>query len=686
MDMTIGVFNSDRINRYNMVFPLATLVAALEQRWATGTPNYLGHDRHRLIGWSRPLGIHLQGGLARLTGLCMLSETRDDQKLLALRAQQFTEMITEAHVGPHVAELQRRLGDRLTPSHGWIEAGCAAVVDPGLAVGMFPEIFARRDKDGLVPLSELQELTPGVFEKDGLLIFAHRYFRRALSRHNTLNTPFLKRFSDLPAALNPRIALDEDMIGLASTLAPTVELEYWWGPKFTDDLSSLQEGITLHQATDDERILHGLLRTEFWWYRQDDRRTFEAEELPNVPSGGLEATAFGCRFVHSMLDGQSTPTHMDGAVRLYAEEAMISRIDCNIYEAGRRAGYHKLWRIDGELSVETWKALLSDYFRDNHLVGEYLGAPAPLSDEVATASAAVSDPLAPFVPYNLSPNDGVHVHVSFHDPLQTESGRSIRVLDSLTNLKDTLSFIDSGAVELIKLLRRNGESIIVPPNTERVLFTDMMLQIPLIAHTGPDAVVLAGRTLTAVAKLCERLNARGDDRLMSFTLAIDYGDREVWFSVAGHVADLQQWFAAGIPNLPSTTADIVTWLDSVYTLLNRLFPGDHDSAVLHQLLQPSGMLVFTRRFLDPAVYSFVPDEKKSAIFIQMRLPPDSDEAAMLQSGRLQVASAHVIRRSSCTLCGKPYWDCPCCKFLDDGVGQIIEEAPVVGAYWTNRKA
>ena len=178
------------------------------------------------------MGIHLQAGLARLTGVCLVPETADEQAALASRARSYIEAFTAERIGPHIGELCQRLGDRLGSDYGWIEAGCAGVVAPGLAVRTFPDIFDLKDKDGLVLLRHLNQVAPGVFERDGLVFFAHKYFRRSLSRHNTLNEPFLARFSKLADSLSSRIALDEDMVGLASTLVPSIELEYWWGPKF----------------------------------------------------------------------------------------------------------------------------------------------------------------------------------------------------------------------------------------------------------------------------------------------------------------------------------------------------------------------------------------------------------------------------------------------------------------------
>ena len=301
--------------------------------------------------------------------------------------------------------------------------------------------------------------------------------------------------------------------------------------KFNDDLSKIKlKVIARHQASEDERALHGISWTEFWWYNQGGRRTFEAEEVVNIPSGGISTTKFGCRFVHSILgEDDKTPIHLDGAIRLYDEEAMIRRLDCDILEAGRKAEYQKLWRIDGALPVESWKELLCHYFRDNHLVGKYLGAERPPEEEKASVFTPSSDPLEPFVPYNLRCGDGVQVHVTFHEKSSGEPGRSVRVVDVLVG-DEELPFVDARTTDLGKILQRRGESLLIVPGVNRIKFGDMVLNLPLIGHVGPDAVLLAEHTVAAIAELCECLATRSEDRLVSFTLAMEYADREVWFS------------------------------------------------------------------------------------------------------------------------------------------------------------
>ena len=67
------------------------------------------------------------------------------------------------------------------------------------------------------------------------------------------------------------------------------------------------------------------------------------------------------------------PYHLDGAIRAYDDEKMLHRLDVNLKHADRNTVYTKLWRVDQQIPVETWKELITHYYRDNHLIGEYFG-------------------------------------------------------------------------------------------------------------------------------------------------------------------------------------------------------------------------------------------------------------------------------------------------------------------------
>jgi hypothetical protein len=376
MIQRLAVFSSDRINRLGFQMPIGTLAAALDQGWEAGQPLFLSHDRHRLEGWTRALGLHLEPGMARLTGLCFEPQDETEGEVLKEALYGFLGSQVSALVVPHQKELEEKLGTHLLGSARPIYVSCAALLEAGLAVRAFPDQFAKRDEDGLVPLKELHAVAPGVFEKEGLLFFASSFLRRSLSRHNTLNDALLNWLHDLSQneTLSVKIRLDEDLVGIAHTYMRPLEFQYWWGPQFNEDLESIPTGVTQHTADESQRRFFGVERTEFWWHEQNGLKTLECEEVLNIPSLGVGKDSFGCRYIHSIVDPDSSlPTHLDGAIRLYSEEAMIARMDVDMMHAGRRTEYVKLWRVDNPFPVDLWKEIITHHFRDNELVGEYLG-------------------------------------------------------------------------------------------------------------------------------------------------------------------------------------------------------------------------------------------------------------------------------------------------------------------------
>src|SRR5258708_7305029 len=240
-----------------MMFTPGGLWSGYEQSWEHGLPANLGHDLHALIGWNVPFGLYINPKRTAFVLEVQIPETKEENEHLwqlgqGARHHRLTEV-----VGPHVDELKKRLGAALEGEVHMEHPSCAALAGPGMARRRFPEVFAEEDDDGLVPLASLTVKAPGVFEKDGLLLFAHQYLRRSLSRMNTLNSPFLQEFQtrEMPGCVR-KIRLDSDMVGLPETYQETIELAYWRGPLFNEDPPSVPNGVTPHQAREATRKIH----------------------------------------------------------------------------------------------------------------------------------------------------------------------------------------------------------------------------------------------------------------------------------------------------------------------------------------------------------------------------------------------------------------------------------------------
>jgi hypothetical protein len=691
MKQFLNVQNSDGVNRYNMMFALSALTSALDVSWDPGVPTHMSHDLHRMIGWSRAFGIHLEPGLARLTGLLYLPENDQERSQLAGLADRHWNEQLNRRVRPHLAELEHRLRPHLSGRQQPCQADCAAIIDPGLAARAFPEIFSLRDKDGLVPLTALTPIAPGVFEQYGLLLFAHPYFRRSLSRRNSVNRPFLACFQALrdDSGRIRRIALDEDMVGLAATFHEHFELAYWWGPKFTNDLEKIPAGITRHEANDTDRRFHGISHTEFRWYTQAGAKTFECEELQDRPSAGAGVDLFGCRFVHSRVDpGQALPIHLDGAIRMYDEEQMVQRLGCDIYHAGRRSKYTKLWRLDGPVPIPTWKELIAHFYRDNKLVGEYFeGVDGRTAASPPSAPPSADRPQRSFAPTTMERGDGVRIHVCYLDrPQEARPPLGIHVLDKLSSGDQRFEYVESHGLELVKMLRRAGHKVALPDHVVRLKFQDRAVNQPLVTLAGNRAVALAKETLTAIRDLCNAWTQRDGDRLVSFGLRIDYGARDVILSVAGHVDDVGQWMSWPDAELPDASDGWAAWLDRIYTKLNTTFPAAGNLPPLDELLETSGLLHFQRKALAPDQYSV----RLGGVDVVMDggLPAEDKTLihSLMANGTLGVGACMLIERSRCSRCREAYECCGCIKGVDHDVRQVIENYSIIGAFWTDRAA
>lgn len=405
MRTDVAVLVTDGVNRHNMLLPLQTLVESMETPLANaiewdipyGMPVNLSHDLCRPVGWSEPRGVYLARDMARQLGLVYLPETENERQQISQLRQGFTVWFQAREIEPFADGIEAKVADHATPAMRLWHREAAAAFEPGLASAMYPELFApggaHVDKDGLVDLAYLttrtRQVQLGVFhepERD-ILLFAHRYFRRSLSLRNSLNAYVLQSIMDAAGleGVVARLRLDPDLIGHPESARATMELEYWHGPKYDDDIAVIPAGVAEHKSSDSDRHYSRIDKTQIWWKVPETRsapgllrqiRTFEIEELIEEESPGLADGMYGCRYAHAEYDlAGGVLSHFDGAIRAYTSQAYFERIERRIDRAGKHADYTKLFRLDGALPVSMWKRVLTDWYRGNRLIPEYLGAP-----------------------------------------------------------------------------------------------------------------------------------------------------------------------------------------------------------------------------------------------------------------------------------------------------------------------
>jgi hypothetical protein len=233
MHTLFRVLNTDAVNRYNEAFTPGALAGALEQRWKAGTPILVGHDASRPLGWTAPQALHFAPGHTRLYGMLQIVENRDDAEIVSHQLNAYLASEGRAHADEFGA-LRAALAPYLRGDELQLRVECTSLIGLGLARRAVADAFVKVNRDGLRRIRDLVPIAPGVYRFGDLALFAHCSFRRAHHPLNRLNARFLAYLASLDGdRITAQIALDPDMVGLASSYLEYHEREYWWGPGST---------------------------------------------------------------------------------------------------------------------------------------------------------------------------------------------------------------------------------------------------------------------------------------------------------------------------------------------------------------------------------------------------------------------------------------------------------------------
>jgi len=696
MIQLLNVFSSDAVSRCGTKFTVGALESALSQAWLRGVPMHLSHDIHRPVGWSRPIGLYFEPRLTRLVGIGLIAETSEEQEQVNKAQEYYLAYTMKQQCAPHIDKLKSLLKKSLSGQEKFFHPECVAVVDTGITAKVFPHIFTNLDKDGLIPikdiLSHFQFLGPGVFRQGDLAIFAHYFFRRSLSRLNNFHMAFLQRIDNYSKRqdLDIKIAIDPDMVGLAATYKKPIELEYWWGPKFNENLTSIPEGVSTHGANEYQKMFYGVSRTEFRWKKENRHKIFEAEELRDIPTFAMGRDSFGCRYVHSMMEASGLIFHLDGAIRMYSRGDMASRLEKHIASAGKHTGYSKVFRIDGPLKVSEWKGFLSDYFQGNRLIGEYFGVGKERNIFPAAKRTSPTPAKERIVPYSMNSGMGVRLMISYH---RLDTGcfgdeREVVAFDTITIGDKRTLIVEADVVELKKALERIGCPLKIPGELRFLAYEDLYLNLPLIRHSKnalPDNLI---KTLDAIKLLVDSLKNKEADKVLSFTVSWPTETKELRLSVLGHVSDLSIWLNSNLAVPPTGTDDISGWTEKVAAFLSQKWVRSDDRPPLFETVKPTGILLIKRNILseETAFHSYYSDEHNALMF-ELAIPKsDGQLAKAVKNGELSVGMSVFINEAECSKCHGDYKVCNHSKYLDDAVYQRIKKMDFAFPFWTDRKA
>lgn len=692
-----GVVNSDQVTRNNYKFSVKSLEGAYCDGWQKGTPSFINHDRTKLAGWVNLSSLYFEPGMLRTTNVMYIPENETEKANLNNGMIKYFEQLESKVYTQQIRELETKLDGYLTKDYKVYTSGCVGIIDKKIVIKLFPELFDNKDKHGLIDARLLQPILPGIYQYKGFLIFAHQCFRRSFSRLNTLNDAFFEKFNRLRSnsQISMKLAIDIDLIGLSGTEQRELEFQYWWGPKFNNGLSQIPIGLSRYENDSYNRVFNSIRSTEFLWYEQDDIKTLECEEITDVSNLTDENNEenYGCRYVHSMLSKDNEDVmHLDGAIRVYDTEKMLNRLDLSLDKAEKNTKYMKMWRLDGKIDVDTWKELITHYYRDNRLIGEYFDGEDEVMDEFKPQlieENITRTPIQRYVPYNLKYGDGIRLAISYKEKenYDQEDIICIRPNQSLFINGKSMRYIETDTYEIIKLLRKQNIKVREPlPGIKNIAFEDMCINLPNIIHRGCNAVTNANITQTLIRQLCSAWKSRGDDRLISYTISIEYQDKQVLYSVAGHVLDLLDWLNDKSSVLPIDSNEVGNWCENFKQFLYK-YPQSKDNPKIGDILDTRGIINFKRKFVDSDRIGYYYDEVKKAVIAQISIEKsEQDTLEDICNGNLEIAPVYEYVETKCSLCGNNYNKCNCSKYLNGNTMQNVNKFEQLASIWTNRKA
>lgn len=249
-------------------------------------------------------------------------------------------------------------------------------LDASEVLKTYPELRDRLDEDGLLFVDRDLVLHDGGIEYRDHMLHYHQLLRRGYTARP--NFDFLGRLRGYHhrsrSANTFRVAIDHRRIMPKEYYARVIELDTWYGPPF--DPARLDEpgavGLTVVVRNKDSlfELTNHLDRTEFLWSYRNGIKTFEAEEISSA--GYQFDTYYLNRYVHSeRAVGPGVTRHLDGAAKVYLSDAYQDRVDSHLPKEARCFRKVKLWRIDGDIDLESWINLICFFFKSNEMLIEY---------------------------------------------------------------------------------------------------------------------------------------------------------------------------------------------------------------------------------------------------------------------------------------------------------------------------
>jgi hypothetical protein len=329
---------------------------------------------------------------------------------------------------------------------------------------------------------------------------------------------------------------------------------------------------------------------------------------------------------------------------------MLARLELDMAEAGRHSEYVKLWRADGKIPVPLWKSLVSDYFRDNHLVSEYLGAQC---DSAARAQPQEEPERMhqSHAPIEFSEKHSPAYLVSIWNKNAPDPGADVQIWidDNLSRYDGRQPAADLVSLGLLKRLEQTRLTVRRPADSLWIAYEDLHTELPRIEVVGKVSAP------TVCSCLAEWLRERGEIGGVTTTGSLEFTTEAQTIRLAflGMPSRLARGFELLASANPSIFAD-------AFELLQALQPAATNATSVHpdvlQSLRPDATFRLGRGLLPPTTLAAVANEHSIGAPQMLAQQIGLTEK---KASDLYAVPAFLVKESVCDDCGQSYLACPC---------------------------
>ncbi len=686
-----GVYLTDGISKTGIRFSVGALEDMIWEGSKTGAPSNMSHDIHRFVGWTKISGLYVSHESSYVIGHTFIPESKDElDSLNKMRVNLLNGKMLERINTYHSTFLKEIERHHLICDNGRLFCnGLVMYGYSGIVGKAFPWLNEQKDNDGLILLKDIYEgfsyLGQGVFasKESDLAIFLHPFFRKSFSRYNNYNFEFIDELlGQYPANQSIKIKIDDDFIGYSPSFIKNMEFEYWFGPKYDDDISKIPTGVTCYKSSCEEKLYNQVDKTEFIWQNKKGKYQFEMEEVTDSDAPTLEDEKFACRYLHSIYDSKTDVfDHFDGAVRQYNIDSICERLSKQINQMGHNAKYTKIFRMDGVIPLSTWKSLITNYLKNNYDVYRYFGISTPQIQKQEKVNH--KETIETYVPYLINKGDGVKLYISYHKKGDSVLDFSFCTTDLLTTKEGKIEAVEFETINVAKAIRRMGGDIEYP---QCVFCTceDHYNNIPQIFHGGNNVSKNVNITIDAIRLLMSKQSEMGKDNVYSFSLAWNMEERLVSLSFMGHVNDLNEWLLS-FQDVPVERTCFKEWLDKQVTFIHS-HGTDANSPLGYTHMKDDGMLFFQRRIInnDVEIKDIHYDKDKIGISLDLIIDEDKSElVGFVKNNELTYTYTSIVKHSICEKNNCDYLISPWISSIDETTA-ILDDVKIQGFVWKKK--